>query len=132
MVDSDVATEWVNFDKIVLDVHDGNVRREQYVKNLEPLRRLCPKMYHILVDTIAASPSEASVERLFSRLKYSYGSLQSRSSAETACCTMQAVSLWNFFYPAVSRPDMTDVDDEEVVEEKDDFDLSPAIGTSSI
>jgi hypothetical protein len=157
MVDSDVATEWVNFDKIVLDVHDGNVGREQYIKNLEPLRHLCPKMYHILVDTIAASPSEASVERLLSRLKYSYGSLQSRSSAETTCCTMQAVSLWNFFYPAVARddddgsgetplkrgrtessaaaespnparPDVTNIDDEEVVEEKDDFDLSPAIG----
>jgi hypothetical protein len=70
MVDSNAATEWVNFDKIVLDVHDGHVGREQYIKNLEPLRHLCPKVHHILVETIAASPSEASVERPFSNVMH--------------------------------------------------------------
>jgi hypothetical protein len=97
-LEPDIETEWKNFEMIVLETVDGPVTSEEYVALLAPLKELAPKMHNIITTLMKATPSEAAVERLFSRLKLSFSCLQSRALADTCNVSMQAVSAWKFFH----------------------------------
>jgi hypothetical protein len=106
LLDAEIELEWQRWTILVLDVVEGPVSREAYVEHLLPLKKVCPKMHGIIINALGATPSEAAVERLFSRLKFTYNALKSRTRADSADITMQAVSLWHFFHPPRSIEDV--------------------------
>jgi hypothetical protein len=68
LLDAEIVLERQRWTILVLDVVEGPVTREAYVEHLLPLKKVCPKMHGIIINALGATPSEAAVERLFSRL----------------------------------------------------------------
>lgn len=103
--------EWQRFENFVLDASPNAVTYSSYRRHIAAIiRPLCPTIACVVLGLLEASPSEASVERLFSNLKFSFDQWRNRASATLVNACLQVASGYSFFNPAWA------VDDDEAEE----------------
>ena len=86
--------EWARVDTLIVDPVPGAVTVEQYRAHISThYRSGTPKVFKVLAGLLDASPSEASVERLFSVLKFSFNPWRNRASSELVNATLGVADL---------------------------------------
>ena len=145
--------EWHRYNSLLIDATTEPITKVAYLKHVGLLKPFCPTISSAVSNILETSPSEAAVERLFSRLKYSFDQWRNRSSPALVNASLQVASYYDFFFQykdeddrgrsqskkhraSVSSPDPKTpqhvVDESDVEEEDDDDDDEGAAGGFTI
>ena len=91
--------ELARIQTLIVDPVQGPVRAEDYRAHIGKHYRVTPKLFKILAGWLDAAPSEASVERLFSALKFGFNPWRNRASPELVNAALGVAAAFRFFRP---------------------------------
>ena len=85
------------------DANSADVTREAYLAHVAPLRMYAPSIVQLLEGLLECTPSEAAVERLFSKMNLSVNDLQALMATETVEARLRLSSAGNVFLDAFKQ-----------------------------
>ena len=91
--------EWARVETLVVDPSTGPVTIEKYKSHLAKHYRATPVVFKVVTGILDAAPSEASVERLFSMLKFSFDPWRNRASTGLVNAALGVAAAYRFFKP---------------------------------
>lgn len=90
--------EWAAWDLMVLDPIEGPVTPAMYTQHVKStIMAACPCLGRAVLRLAGCSPTEAAVERCFSKMKYSFNVLRNRASTELVNASLAVASADAFF-----------------------------------
>jgi hypothetical protein len=90
--------EWVRFKLMMPDADEDGVTRQSYFSRVDVIRTFCPRLAKVLMFLLNSSPSEAAVERLFSKLKFCFDQWRNRAGETLVNATLQVASGYAFYH----------------------------------
>jgi hypothetical protein len=100
--------EWKKFEMSIFDNVAAPIDQAAYIARINAtLGRACPTIALAVTGLATSVPSEAAVERHFSKLKYTFDQWRNRAGPTLVNATLRTSAAWSFFHPRV-------VDEEDV------------------
>jgi hypothetical protein len=101
------TSEWEKWSNLVLDVNPEPVTFESYKAHIEErVKPHCPQIAKTVLDLLRSCPSEAPVERLFSKLKYSFDQWRCNATVDLVNAVLRTQSGFAYFHPVLELPDV--------------------------
>jgi hypothetical protein len=98
--------EWEKWSKLLFDPDTAPVTHASYIKHIqERVKSDCPTIAKVVLDLLQSCPSEATVERLFSELKYSFNQWRNSAGCELVNGVLRTQSGYTFYHPVLELPD---------------------------